>query len=112
MTHANNLTAQHGTPGSLTKRMLIGAAVGLAVILFFVLQVNHPHPEWGRFWMIRPLLITPLAGAMAGLFSYFMAWLHREYAWNKILTVTLSTIVFVIGIWMGIILGLDGTLWH
>ena len=112
MTHSNKLTLQPDKPGSIGKRMLIGGVIGLAVILFFILPINHPDAEWGQFWMIRPLIITPLAGAMAGLFSYLMAYLHKQYGWNKILTHTLSAIAFVIGIWMGIVLGLVGTLWH
>ena len=97
---------------SLSKRMLIGAAIGLAVISFFVLSANGGNPEWGRFWMIRPLVVVPFAGAMGGLVSYFMAQLADINGWNKILVTVFSAIVFIIGLWMGIVLGLDGTMWH
>lgn len=30
---------------------------------------------------------------------------------NKIAATILSVIIFIIGLWMGIVLGLDGTLW-
>ena len=97
---------------SLSKRMLIGAAIGLAVISFFVLSANGGNPEWGRFWMIRPLLLVPFAGAMGGLVSYFMGQLADINGWNKVLVTIFSAIVFIIGLWMGIVLGLDGTMWH
>jgi hypothetical protein len=97
---------------SLSKRMLIGAAIGLVVISYFVLSANGGNPEWGRFWMIRPLLVVPFAGAIGGLVSYFMAQLADINGWNKILVTVFSAIIFIIGLWMGIVLGLDGTMWH
>ena len=96
---------------SLSKRMIIGAAIGLAVISFFVLSANGGNPEWGRFWMIRPLIMVPFAGAMGGLVSFFLAQLADLKGWNKVLVTMFSVLVFIIGIWMGIVLGLDGTMW-
>ena len=96
---------------SLIKRMLIGAAIGLAVISLFIFPANGGNPEWGRFWMIKPLLITPFSGAMGGLVSYFMAQLAEINRWNKVLVTICSAIIFIIGLWMGIVLGLNGTMW-
>jgi hypothetical protein len=111
MTHANNLTAPTGQPGSLLKRMLIGAAIGLVVIAIFILPVKHPKAEWGQYWMLKPFIITPLSGAMGGLVAHFMAHLRNKYGWNKTLSFLLSAIICAIGLWMGIVLGLNGTLW-
>lgn len=112
MTHANNLTAASGQPGSLVKRMLIGTAIGLVVIAIFVLPIKHPRAEWGQYWMLKPFIITPLSGAMGGLVAYFMARFRNQYGWNKTLTFLLTAIICVIGLWMGIVLGLNGTLWN
>lgn len=43
--------------------MLIGVGIGLLVILYLVLGANAPA-EWGKYWMIRPLIVEPFAGAM------------------------------------------------
>lgn len=99
-------------PVALAKRIVLGAVVGLAVILFFVLNVDQPHPGWGRFWAIRPLLVVPLAGAVAGCISYLTDGLGKHGGWKKALAIVLSVIVFVIAIWMGIVLGLAGTMWN
>jgi hypothetical protein len=48
---------------------------------------------------------------MGGLFYYIMGPLRYQGGWKKIIAVTISLIVYFIGLWMGTILGLDGTLW-
>jgi ABC-type dipeptide/oligopeptide/nickel transport system permease subunit len=96
---------------SLATRMAIGGVIGLAAISFFVFGVDRPNPEWGKFWMIRPLIITPLAGAFAGLCFYMIGYLLPENKLKMTLTVFLSAIVFIIGLWLGIVLGLAGTMW-
>ena len=66
MTQANNSTSQPSQV-SLIKRMLVGAGIGLLLISLFLLSAGEPNPEWGKLWMIRPLIIVPLAVAMGGL---------------------------------------------
>ena len=112
MTQANNLPAKPNYPASLNLRVLQGALVGLVLILFFILQVRHPRPEWGRFWMIQPLVVTPLAGAMVGLYFHLMRYFRDQEGWKKALGITFTLIGCFIGLWMGIVLGLSGTLWN
>ncbi|MBB5394685.1 potassium transporter KefB [Mucilaginibacter sp. AK015] len=106
-----NISIQRVDAAILTKRMLIGAGIGLIVILTFILPVNHPRAEWGKLWMVRPLLIVPFAGAVGGAFHYYVNLLTAG-TWKKVLANAISLIVFIIGLWMGIVLGLVGTLWH
>ena len=110
MTNESTTTSQ--LKPTLKTRMLIGATIGLAVICFFILPVGKGNPDWGRFWMIRPLIVVPFAGAMGGLVSYFMAQLAELNGWNKILISILTAIICIIGLWMGIVLGLNGTMWN
>ncbi|WP_284652505.1 potassium transporter KefB [Flavobacterium terrisoli] len=106
----NNLNAKPIDKALLLKRMFLGAGIGLIVISIFVFP-TEPKPEWGKFWMIRPLIITPLAGATGGAFSYYMNHITTKGSANRFAANILSVIVFLIGIWMGIVLGLDSTLW-
>lgn len=95
---------------SLTMRMLVGAGIGLLLISMFLLSVDEADPAWGRFWMVRPLIIVPLAGATGGLCNYFIMKFHTLKGFSQILALIISLLVFLIGLWMGIVLGLDGTL--
>jgi hypothetical protein len=61
--------------------------------------------------MIRPLIIVPLAGAVGGLCNYFIVHFYSQFGVNKTIAVILSVVVFIIGLWLGTVLGLDGTMW-
>jgi hypothetical protein len=97
---------------SLFRRMFIGAAIGLLLIGAFLSTVHHPNPAWGTYWMVRPLIVVPLAGAAGGAFYYFMDYLGNQLGWNKTLVVLISLFVYIVGLWLGSVLGLDGTLWN
>lgn len=108
----NNLTTNPARSLSLSTRMLIGGTIALAVIALLVLPINHPKPEWGQFWMIRPFIITPLAGMVGGAVSYYLTQKIPQVGWLKFATIVLSVVIYLIGLWMGIVLGLAGTLWN
>lgn len=110
MTHQEELKTQKKKSPSFGVPMLVGAGIGLLVISFFVFGVDEPNPEWGQFWMIRPLIITPLAGAMGGAFYALMDY-QSSLGFNRTVAILLSAVVFFIGLWLGIVLGLDGTMW-
>ncbi|WP_205503121.1 potassium transporter KefB [Rufibacter psychrotolerans] len=107
----NPLTTQPHPPVSPLKPILTGAGIALLAILFFVTGVDSPRPEWGEYWMIRPLLITPLAGALGGAFYAFMDY-QSARGFNRTLAILLSMVVYFVGLWLGIVLGLAGTMWN
>jgi len=111
MTQTNTSTTQPNQPLSLAKPMLIGALIAFLVISFFVFGVDNANPTWGKYWMIRPLMITPLAGATGGAFYAFMNY-QASRGFNRTLAILVSLVVFIIGLWLGIVLGLDGTMWN
>jgi hypothetical protein len=110
MTTQENLTAIHR--GSLNKRMAQGAIIGLVLISAFLISAGKGRPEWGNWWMIRPLIIVPFAGAVGGAIYYYMDQVRSKGGWNRIVADLISIIIFLIGIWMGSILGLSGTYWN
>lgn len=98
---------------SLSKRMLHGALIGLALISFFLLTAGRESaPEWGPYWRIRPLIVVPVAGAMAGLFYYFMGYMRAQDGFVKILGYILSILGYIVALWLGTVAGLDGTYWN
>ena len=110
MTSQNNSILLPKPSVSVVKPAVIGAGIALAVILFFILPEKNPDLAWGKYWMVKPLIITPLAGAAGGAFYAFMQ--HQRYkGFNKTLSILLSIAVYLIGLFMGIVLGLSNTLW-
>lgn len=98
--------------GPALRPMLFGAAIALLPALFFVIAGSeNPAPSWPKYWMIRPLIIIPFAGAMGGLFYFLTAGFRKQGGTKKIIAIIACLLVYLVGLWMGIILGLDGTLW-
>ena len=113
MTQSNNLTTRPLNVATLVKRALIGAVVAYVLITIFLLVPGvTTNPDWPKFWMIRPLLMVPLAGATGGVFYHFMNTFLYQEGWKKIVANVVSLIVYIIGLWLGTVLGLDGTLWN
>ncbi|RNI23553.1 potassium transporter KefB [Rufibacter latericius] len=111
MSTKNIVTIQKSDLSSFVKPMVVGAVIAFAVISLFVFGVDHPNPAWGKFWMIRPLIITPLAGAMGGAFYSHLNQLSSR-GFNKTVAILLGMVVYIIGLWLGIVLGLAGTMWN
>lgn len=91
--------------------MLQGAGIGLILISFFLLGAGGPDPDWPSLWMIKPLIMVPAAGALGGLFYYNMDHLRSQGGWRTALAYILSFIVYGIVLWLGTVLGLNGTMW-
>lgn len=91
--------------------MILGAAMGLLLISIFLTTVDSINPAWGKFWMIRPLLIVPLAGAIGAFCNYLIAQFYFLLGIQKRVAILISVIIFLFGLWMGFVVGLNGTLW-
>lgn len=96
--------------GSLIKSILLGAGVGFCVILLFITGAET-QPHWPQLWKIRPLIITPLAGAIGGGLCYSAIKILKREGLNGVIAVFISLFGFLFTLWLGIVLGLDGTLW-
>jgi len=111
MTQTNNIT-QPVHKSTLGKRMVLGAGIALVLIIIFLLGVDNANPAWGKLWMIRPLIIVPIAGAMGGLFYYLMAQVFNLAGWKRVVSIAVGVIGYIIALWLGTVLGLAGTLWN
>lgn len=110
MTQKNKFIIRPIHPALLVTSILIGAAIALLLITVFVLPIEG-NSEWGKHWKIRPLVIVPIAGAVGGGVFYLLRHLTYQGGWRKMLITALGTFVYIIGLWLGTVLGLDGTLW-
>jgi hypothetical protein len=82
--------------------MLQGAGIALILISIFLFSVRDPNPEWGKFWMIRPLIIVSVAGAMGGIFYYFMDHIRNRGGWKTVLAYIVSLIGYLIALWLAL----------
>jgi hypothetical protein len=96
---------------SLFYKMIVGGSFALILINIYLLKAGEPDPAWGwsDLWMIRPLVVVPFAGAMGGAFFHLMEPIRIQGGGKRGLALLVSILVYIIGIWMGFVLGLDGT---
>jgi len=100
------------SPKSVLTRMLTGALIGLAVVSFFVFGADNPDPAWGPLWRLRPLIVTPTISAF-GFLSFYLSYLVQPKSTiAKALLLLASGMAFIISLWIGIVLGLAGTMWN
>ncbi len=111
MTLQNQSKTQEIHPVSLVKRMFQGAALALVLIAMFLAGAGEPNPEWAKLWMIKPLVMVPVAGALGGVFYYCMDHLRHQGGWRKTLGILSSLAGYIIVVWLGVVLGLNGTMW-
>lgn len=112
MQKQNDLSTQPIHPAPVSKRMLQGAGIAFVLIALFLYGTGEPNPAWPKFWMVKPLLIVPVAGAMGGVFYYFMDHLRFQGGWIRALAYILSLVGYLMAIWLGTVLGLNGTMWN
>ena len=110
MVYKNDISSQPMVTGALAVRMLYGAGIALLFIGIFLLGAKT-NPEWSPYWILRPFILVPLAGAFGGAFFHFMAIPRSKGGLVKALSILFSFIGYVVIVWLGIVLGLEGTLW-
>lgn len=91
--------------------MLLGAAIGLVAISIFVFGADNPDPSWPSNWQVKPLILTPIITAMGGAGVAFLAPMRRQSGWVMALGYVMSIVGFAVALWIGIVLGLNGTMW-
>lgn len=110
MVHKEEFSSQTLITGALGTRMPYGAGIALLFIGIFLFGAQS-NPEWSEYWMLRPFIIIPLAGAFGGAVFHFMAIPRSKGGLVRALAILFSFIGYVVSVWLGIVLGLDGTLW-
>ncbi len=98
-----------------TKTILLNAitgyVVGLGVISLFISGLDNPKPEWGKYWMIQPLVITPIFSAFGSLALLLPDFLKIISPWKRLLALLSGLFIYMLLLWTGIVLGLAGTMW-
>lgn len=111
MTKKQDFTKQPIHSASLVKRMLQGATIAFVLIALFLLSADNSDPSWPKFWIVKPFIIVAVAGAMGGVFYYFMDHLRYQGGWKNIVAMAISLFGYLFLLWIATVLGLDGTYW-
>jgi len=109
--HAQTQIQPFGNRPVLIKRAIIGAVINFLLISLFLAGADYRDPSWPALWFIRPLIIVPFAGAVGGIVFHLKDYIAQQLEWNKHVVTVLCLIIYVVGLWMGFVLGLDGTYW-
>ncbi len=96
----------------LFVRMTIGAGIGMILISLFLITAGKAPVDVPNYWIIRPLAAMGFAGANAGVFYFLMDHFREQGGIKKILANIASLIVFILGMWLGAVAGLDGVFWN
>lgn len=97
---------------TLIKFAIAGAVIALILISLLIFSVNTPKPEWGQHWYIRPLIVAPFITSIGGIALYLLNLKDFKSKILNLILLIMSILIFVFFLWIGIILGLDGTLWN
>lgn len=100
------------TSSSIMRAGAIGALIGFTFIALFVFPIDNPRPEWGEYWRVRPLILTPIIAALGAISGFLVLKAGSHYGVNRSVAFIIGLLGFIISLWLGIVLGLAGTLWN
>ena len=92
--------------------MLIGAGIGLVLITIFLLSADYVNPEWSKYWMVKPLILTPIVASFGGALYFYLDKLRASGPVMNVIATILGLVGYVFFLWMGFVLGLNGTFWN
>ncbi len=110
MQQQNGIQQRIFTPATF-RGALIGGGIALILIVLFLATAGEANPAWPKLWRIKPLLIVPFAGACGGAFLSFISQIPTQSKWLMVAARLLGIVVFIVGLWLGTVLGLNGTYW-
>lgn len=88
-----------------------GASTGLILVALFLSGADNAKPEWGTYWVVKPLVMMPLAG-MAGEAVFGLLLQKYTHGAERLLAVLFGSLIFLTGLWLGMVLGFNGTYWN
>lgn len=95
----------------LYRRLIIGSTIAFIWTAIFLYTGGAFDPQWPKFWYFRPLILVPAAGAIGGLFYHFFESYRQRSKWWQVGINIFCVLVYIAGVWIATILGLDGVWW-
>lgn len=110
MRQQQSLPSSQNKNAAAIRRIALGAGIAIVLMIIFISSVKVPDPSWGSYWYIRPIIVIAFAGAAGGAYYHFVAASHYR-GWRRGLMLVSCLIVYIVGLWLGSVIGLNGTLW-
>jgi hypothetical protein len=99
MTKTNNFNQ-----GTTLKRLglpaLLGATAPFSLLTFIILSKEDMFESW----MLIPLLLIPMGGAVGGVFFYLMGFVWFPKGTQKLLAIIFSTLIYFVAIWISAVI--------
>ncbi|OOG77884.1 hypothetical protein [Algoriphagus sp. A40] len=96
---------QGQTLRSLVLPAVLGASAPFALLLFIILTKEDVFESW----MLAPLTLIPLGGAVGGVIFYLMGFVWFPFGKQKLIAIILSTIFYFVALWMAAVLAFNFT---
>lgn len=84
---------------------LLGAFAPFSLLLFIILTKEDVLESW----MLIPLILIPLGGALGGIFFYLMGFVWFLTGRKKLIAIIISTILYFVAIWMSAVIAFNLT---
>lgn len=84
---------------------LLGASAPFALLLFIILTKEDVLESW----MLVPLTLIPLGGAVGGVFFYLMGFIWFPSGNQKLIAIIFSTLIYFVAIWLSAVVAFNFT---
>ena len=90
---------------SLGLPALLGASAPFSLLLFIILTKAGPFESW----MLAPLFLIPMGGAVGGVFFFLMGFHWFPQGTQKLIAIIFSTILYFVVIWLSAVIAFNFT---
>lgn len=91
------------------KRLGLPAVLGAAAPFLLLSFIILSKEEVLESWMLVPLILIPLSGAVGGVFFYLMGFVWFPFGKQKLIAIISSTLMYFVAIWIGAVIAFNFT---
>jgi hypothetical protein len=93
----------------LQKNFLHASILGAVFPLSYILLIIFFKEDLFEKWMLMPLMLIPLGGAIGAIFFYLMGFHWFPNGRKKLLAILFSTMIYFICLWLSAVLAFNFT---
>ncbi|PRY88915.1 hypothetical protein [Mongoliibacter ruber] len=93
----------------LIQRVLLPTIIGGSLPLAFLLFIILTKEEYFETWMIYPMTIIPLGGALGGAIFFLLVFHRYRVGTKKVFAIIFSIIIYLVSLWISAIIAFNFT---